>query len=291
MKLSQTLIEQCSLTLGQFDSERTNLLVTLFHHQNSCSQLTRYLDNLKDKFESLLTTKRDDDETYNDTPLTRIELATMIHFKQTFITNSLGTDEPKSMRRFSVEDELNLAYCFLLAQIDDRLKESHLNDLKLLFAIASPVHSLFDVFEKLGGDFSRFFSLLLQSKYFEKRVAMIDPLIQDFQSFIQRYEDFLHAFEKQYQPSNDTANNYSQTDAISNPNDTSPIMPLIPIVKIHEEIQPTGTVRFDQRSMRNKCCSSDDQTTSESSNTIITNIFNENGIAIGYSTKGVMCDN
>ena len=280
MKLSQTLIQQCSLTLGQFDSERTNLLVTLFHHQNSCSQLTRYLDNLKGKFESLLTTKRDDDETYNDTLLTRIELAIMIHFKQTFLSNSLGTDEPKSMRKFSVEDEMNLAYCFLLAQIDDRLKQTHLDDLKLLFSIASPVQSLYDAFEKLGGNFSRFFSLLLQVNYFGNRIVMIEPLIQGFQSFIQRYEDFLQTFEKQYQPSNDTANNYTQTDAISNPNDTSPIMPLIPIVKIHEEIQPTGTVRFDQRLIRNECWSSDDQTTSKSFNATFILDFNENSISI-----------
>lgn len=238
MNLSQTLIEQCSLTLGQFDSERTNLLVNLFHHQNSCSQLTRHLNNLKDKFENLLTTKHDDDESYNDTPLTRIELAIMIHFKQTFLSNSSGADEAKSTKRFSLEDELNLAYCFLLAQIDDRLKQTHLSDLKLLFSIRTPVDNLFNIFEKLGGDFPRFFSLLLKSNYFGNRIVMIEPLIRDFQSFIERYEDFLVTFEKQYQPSNDQ----TQTDAISNPNDTSPIFPLISIVKIDEEIQPTGIV-------------------------------------------------
>ena len=250
MQLSENLIRQCSLTLGQFDSERTNLLVTLFHHQNSCSQLTRLLNNLTEKFENLLTTKRDDDEVYNDTPLTRIELASMIHFKQTYLSEPLGRNERRAARKFSIEDELNLAYCFLLAQVDDRLKEEHLQDLRLLFAIQQPVQSLYNLFEKLGGNFSSFFSLLLQTKYFEKKVVMIVQLIHGFQLFIERYEDFLVNFEKQYQPPADAENNYTQTDALSNPNDTSFILPLIPILEIREQIQPIGKLSFDYRSTR-----------------------------------------
>jgi hypothetical protein len=41
MDISERTIKQCSLTLGQFDSESVNLLVTLYHHQNSCSPLIR----------------------------------------------------------------------------------------------------------------------------------------------------------------------------------------------------------------------------------------------------------
>lgn len=246
MHISENLIRQCSLTLGQFDSDRTNSLVTLFHHQNACSQLTRLLNNLKEKFENLLTIKRDDaDDVSNDTPLTRIELSTMIQFKMTYLMESLGRDERKLAKKFSVEDELNLSYCFLLAQIDDRLNEQHLQDLKLLFAIEQPIQNLYNLFEKLGGNFPRFFSLLLQIKYFDKKVVMIAQLIRDFQLFIQRYEDFLVTFEKQYQPPTGAENNDIQTDAVANPNDTSIILPLIPILGIREQIQATGKLSFD----------------------------------------------
>jgi hypothetical protein len=245
MDISEKLIRRCSLTLGQFDSVTTDTLVTLFHHQNACSQLTRLSNNFKEKFENLLTTKQDVDEIYNDTPLTRIELAVMIHFKQTYLAESDDQNQiMKTNIKFSIEMELNLAYCFLLAQCDDRLDDRHIDNLKLLFSIQQPVKSLFDIYTKLHGNFSNFFSLLIQSKYLETRHVIVQQLIQDFQPFIQRYEDFLITFEKYYKPSTGTGNIYTQTDAISNSNDnTLDILPLITVPKIREQIKPLGKFR------------------------------------------------
>lgn len=243
MNISEKFIRQCSLTLGQFDSETTNTLVTLFHHQDACSQLTCLSNNLKEKFENLLTTKRDVDEVYNDTPLTRIELAVMIHFKQRYLSESIIDNDQNQSKlniKFSIEIELNLAYCFLLAQCDDRLDDRHIEDLKLLFNIQQPVKSLFDIYGKLGGNFSNFFSLVIQSKYLEKRIVAVDQLIRDFQLFIKRYEDFLSTFEKYYKPLTGTGNNFTQTDNISNLNDTTEIFPLILIPKIREQIKPSS---------------------------------------------------
>jgi hypothetical protein len=223
MNISERSIQDCSLTLGQFDSRSVDILVTLFHHQNACSQLISLSNNLKEKFENLLTSKRDDDEEHNDTPLTRIELAIMIHFKRKYLSESLfdnDNNQLKSNRKFSIDDELNLAYCFLLAQLDDILSEESLQNLTFLFGIRQPVKSLFDIYEKLGEKFSNFFSRLIQCGYFAQYLIIADKLIRDFQLFIKRYEDFISTFEKHYKLLSDNENNDTQTDAILNQDDT-----------------------------------------------------------------------
>ncbi|CAF3577980.1 unnamed protein product [Rotaria sp. Silwood2] len=126
MDITEEFIEQCSLTLGQFDSHSVNLLVRLFHHQDDCTQLIVLSNILKEKFENLLTTKRDHDEKYNDTPLTRIELATMIYFKEKYLSELTLDNDNNQLKlniKFSIDNQLSLAYCFLLAQIDDRLSK------------------------------------------------------------------------------------------------------------------------------------------------------------------------
>lgn len=227
MEVSEKYIRQCSLTLGQFDSESVNILVTLFHHQNACSQLTCLSNNLKEKFENLLTTKTDNDgERSNDTPLTRIELAIMIHFKQKYLSEPFIDNDNNQLKlnmKFSIEDELNLAYCFLLAQIDDRVSEDLLSNLRFLLKIEQDVKSLFDVYEKLGENFPKFFSSLLQCKYFQENLVIAHQLIEKFQLFIKRYEDFIRIFAQNYKVLLPDNPNCIQTDAILNQNDTQEI--------------------------------------------------------------------
>jgi hypothetical protein len=231
MDISEIFIRQCSLTLDRFDSDSVNLLVTLFHHQNACSELIRLSTNLKEKFENLLTTKNDDDdEKCNDTPLTRIELAIMIHFKLKYLSDlSMDNDnnQLKSNIKYSTEDELNLAYCFLLAKIGDRVPESLLDKLKFYLEITESVTCLFDIYQKLGEEFSKFFSILIQCDYFVRNLVVAEQLIRKFQLFIKRYEDFLITFEKSYKLLPDHRNNYTQTDAILNENKTQEVSSLL----------------------------------------------------------------
>jgi tetratricopeptide (TPR) repeat protein len=219
-------IKQCSLTLGKFDSETVNVLVTLFHHQK-CSQLILLSNNLNEKFENLLTiNKANGNEASTDTPLTRIELAIMMHFKQKYLTDSIIDNDNKQLKsniKYSIDDELDIAYCFLLAQIDDRLSEEKLSEIKFLLGIRQDIKSLFDVYEKLNEKFPKFFSLLIQCGYFTQKLVIVDQLIRAFQLFIKRYEDFLNTFEKYFKISPDTANTYTQTDAILNQNNTNEI--------------------------------------------------------------------
>jgi hypothetical protein len=224
--ITEEYIKQCSLTLGQFDSDTVNLLVALFHHQNACSQLIFLSNNLKEKFENLLTTKTDNDEISNDTPLTRIELAIIIHFKQKYLTDSIvdhDKNQLKSNIKYSIDEELDVAYCFLLAQIDDRLSEDKLHEIKFLLGIRQDINSLFDIYEKLDEKFSKFFSLLIQCGYLAQKLVAADQLIRAFQLFINRYENFLITFEKHYKISPDNGNNYTQTDAILYQNNTNEI--------------------------------------------------------------------
>ncbi|CAF1131485.1 unnamed protein product [Rotaria sordida] len=220
--ITEKFIKQCSLTLGQFDSQSVNLLVRLFHNQDACRQLISLSNNLKEKFENLLTTKRDHDERYNDTPLTRIELAIMIHFKEKYLSELIidnDNNQLKSNIKFSIDDELNLAYCFLLAQIDDRLSKEKLNELKFLFNIRQSIDSLFDIYKNLNENFPKFFSLLIHCKFFAQKLVIVDQTIRNFQLFIQRYEDFIITFEKHYKSLLFNENNYTQTDAILDQND------------------------------------------------------------------------
>lgn len=219
-------IEQCSLKLGRFDSANVNLLVKLFHHQNTCSKLVLLSHNLKEKFENLLTTNRDNDENSTDTPLTRIELAIMVHFKDKYLSE-LSIDNDKNQLKpigmFSVDDELNSAYCFLLAQIDDRLSEEFLYGLKFLLGIRRPVHSLFDIYISSGRNFPSFFSLLIQNGNFAQNLVIADQTMRGFQLFIARYEDFLITFEKHYKILSENANNFNDTDAILNQTESQEI--------------------------------------------------------------------
>ncbi|CAF0754610.1 unnamed protein product [Rotaria sp. Silwood1] len=50
LDITKKFIEQCSSTLGQFDSECVNLLVRFFHYQDACTQLLVLSKNLKEKF-------------------------------------------------------------------------------------------------------------------------------------------------------------------------------------------------------------------------------------------------
>ncbi|CAF1284640.1 unnamed protein product [Rotaria sp. Silwood1] len=222
MNITEEFIKQCSLTLGQFDSYSVNLLVKLFHHQDACTQLVVLSNNLKEKFENLLTIKKDHHEKYYDTPLTRIELATMIHFKEKYLSELIidnDNNQLKSNIKFSIDNELSLAYCFLLAQIDDRLSQQKLNELKFLLKIRQPIDNLYDIYQNSGEKFPEFFSLLIQCQFFAQKLVLVDQTIRYFQLFIQRYEDFLITFEKHYKSLLYNENNNIQTDAILNQND------------------------------------------------------------------------
>ena len=218
LEITKQFIGQCSLTLGQFDSESVNLLVALFHHQSANSQLTHLSPTLKEKFQNLLTCKADDvDERSNDTPLTRIELATMIYFKQNYLAHAAANDAPERSRhhqRLSIEDELNLAYCFLLAAVDDRVSEHHLNEVKFFMKTRSPVTTLFDIYQDLGNSFSQFFAQLLQGRYLADRLVQVYQTILGFQLFIERYADFLLTFAEFYLPHSEKDDHSMQNDAI-----------------------------------------------------------------------------
>jgi hypothetical protein len=217
--ITEESIQQCALTLGQFDSESVNNLVTLFHHQDACSILTSSSNNLKKQFENLLTTGRDNDENCNDTPLTRTELAIMLHFKEKYLTQLTNdNNQSKSDRKLSIENELDIAYSYLLAQIDDRLSQKHLDHLKFLLKVQASVYNLFDIYQKLGEKFSNFFSLLIQCEYFARELVIADGIIRNFQVFIKRYEDFLVTFVKDYKSLSYNTNDYTQPDNVSNKN-------------------------------------------------------------------------
>ena len=222
--ITEETIRYCSLELGRFDSESINLLVTLFHHQDACQQLILLSNNLKEKFENLLTIKKDDDEKYNDTPLTRIELAIMIRFKEKYLSGAMmnnDINQRKSNINISINDELNFAYCFLLAQIDDRLSQENINELKFLFGIRQQsVDSLFDIYKELDEQISKFFSSLIQCDYFALRCVIVDQTIRNFQLFIRRYENFITTFEEYYKSLPDERTNDTQTDAILTQNNS-----------------------------------------------------------------------
>lgn len=226
--ITEESISQCSLTLGKFDSETVNLLVKLFHRQNTCSKLILLSNNLKEKFESLLTTKMNDDkddEKNNDTPLTRIELAVMIHFKEKYLSELMITDDNKQLNadiRFSIDNELNLAYCYLLSLIDDRLSEDDLDHLKFLLKIRSPVNSLFEMYTNSGQNVSNFIGSLIGCNYFKEKLVIMDQTMRAFQLFIKRYEDFLCIFQQNYKLL-DNESNSTQTDAIISQTDLQDI--------------------------------------------------------------------
>ncbi|CAF4061345.1 unnamed protein product [Adineta steineri] len=220
--ITNEFIEKCALILGQFDSKSVDLLVTLYHHQDASAQLINSPNKLKEKFENLLTTKQDNNEKHNDTPITRIELATIMHFKKKYLSETIidnDNNQLKTNMKFSIDDQLNYAYCALLALINDRLSvDKHLSDLKFLLNIKSPVQTLLDIYKGLCQKFPDFFSSLINCQYFAKNLVIIDETIRKFQLFIERYNDFLITFEKSYRLSSHNGYNYVQHDAISKQN-------------------------------------------------------------------------
>ena len=231
MHITAKLIENCSTKIGQLDSDSIHFLVNSFRHQNVCSKLLNLPNNLKEKFENLLTNKSDD-----DTALTKIELSIIIHFKNTYLSESFinnDNNQLKLNKKFSIDDELNFAYCFLLASIDDRLSYDKIDGLAFLFGIKQTVKSLFDIYETMGEKFSKFFSLLIQSGYFKQYLIIVDRIIRDFEEFIKRYEDFIITFEKYYILLPDNGNNYTQTDNILNQTRTQEVPSF--------QIKPSGT--------------------------------------------------
>ncbi|CAM4758749.1 unnamed protein product [Rotaria magnacalcarata] len=170
----------------------------------------------------------------------------MIHFKEKYLSESMvdyDNNQLKSNIVFSIDDELNLAYCFLLAQIDDRLSHEKLNEIKFLLNIRQPVESLFDVYRNLGTKFPRFFSLLIETNYFAQKLVVVDQIVRNFQSFVKRYEDFVVTFEKHYKLLSDTGNNNIQTDAIMNQNDPHEVSSFMMKLKSsnYENIKPLVT--------------------------------------------------
>ena len=224
-EITEQSVRQCSLTLGQFDRETVNILVTLFHHQSAGSDLTRLSNDLRAEFEQLLTCKPNEDENATDTPLTRVELAIMILFKQKYLSKLPMPEEASSeiTVEFSKDDELNLAYCFLFAQVDDRMSQEKLDSLAFLLSVRPPIHSLLDIYEKSHFSLPEFFCQLLQCRYFATNLVIVDQVIRSFQLFHRRYEEFLTNFERLYNPLSHAAGHRVATNAMLGPNDTDEI--------------------------------------------------------------------
>ncbi len=143
------------------------------------------------------------------------------HFKEKYLsqsTNDNDNNQLKSDRKLLIENELDIAYSYLLAQIDDRLSRKHLDHLKFLLNVPASVYNLFHIYQKLGENFSNFFSLLIRCEYFAKELVIADGIIRNFQVFIKRYEAFIITFAQQYKSLPDNTNSYTQIDAISNKN-------------------------------------------------------------------------
>ena len=225
LEITEQTIRRCSLTLGQFDRETVNLLVTLFHHQRAGSELSRLSNDLRAEFENLLTCKPKDDENALDTPMTRVELAIMIRFKQKYLSKLPMTEETSSEIpvQFSKDDELNLAYCFLFAQVDDRMSQEKLDSLGFLLSLRPPIHSLLDIYERSRLSIPEFFSQLLRCEYFAKKLVIVDQIIRNFERFHGRYEAFLTTFGRLYQPLSATARYRVPTNPMLDPDDTDEI--------------------------------------------------------------------
>jgi hypothetical protein len=259
--ITEHVIHRCSLTLGQFNSERVDLLVTLFHQSNLMSNLSLASNHFKTKFERLLTCRADDEHTFHDTPLNRIELAVIIHFKLKYLNRLSNTSQPNASMsnvRLSIDDELNLAYCFLLAQIDDRLTALQLDELRFFLKISLSVQNLFDIYKFYNEtNMSKFFTVLLQCGYLGKYHVSLDKLIRDFLVFLKRYDDFLVDFLDMFPLLSHEPNYRMETDAIINQDETNEISAYVSqfLTKGHEptksdtrsSIVTTGKNNFNER--------------------------------------------
>lgn len=220
MHITKGFVRDCSLILGRFDSVRVEKLVTLYQHQSSGSQLSLLSKEVREKFENLLTIKNTDQADY-PTPLTRVELAVMNDFKNKYLAEPVLNSEKKlskSSIQLYVNDELSSAYCYLLAQVDDRIVISNLNELKFILGIrmAQSPDDLFDIYQASGDEIANFFTRVRNCGYFQERNVIIIQLIESFQLFIQRYNEFLIIFQKCYQSSPEHGSQYTQIDAIMN---------------------------------------------------------------------------
>lgn len=216
-------IRRCSLTLGRFDSQIVDFLVTMFHKQGACTPLASSPNHLQGKFENLLTTKTDANEAHNDTPLTRIELAVLVQFKRKYLEGVLNVSleqyAPKATVPLAIDNELNQAYAFLFAYVDDRLSANeHLPALKFLSRVQEPVTSLFDIYERSSQSFADFFVTLLSYGYLAKELVAVDTNIRNFQLFIRRYEHFLLAFNESCQSLTHTDSKRAELDPITSEN-------------------------------------------------------------------------
>ncbi|UJR25256.1 hypothetical protein I4U23_006608 [Adineta vaga] len=246
--ITEETINRCSIRLGAFNSNSVDTLVRLLHHQDYCIQLTSAKNNLKEKFENLLTTKKDADPRYmfDDTPWTRIELAVVMAFKTKHLEEN--DDSNQTIRKLSINDELNIAYAFLLAQINDRLSLSHVKDLMFLLDLKGKADNLFHVYENSSQNFSNFCASLLHSEYFRKNLVIADEIIRKFQSFIERYEDFLITYDQFYKSTPEIKNDRASFDAMMKNNDNQqvfiPASTLLP--SIHEKPKPLISVPIKQ---------------------------------------------
>lgn len=208
-EINEEYIKRCSTTLGIFDSDTVNLLITLFRHQQPSPYFSQR-ETLREQFENLLSCDIEDENVNNDTSLTRIELTIMFNFKRKYLSDAKTTDP------FSFERELDLAYCVLLAQIDDHLASSQLNELKFLLGVRTQVETLFELFQAIGKKFAEFFTNLLNCGYFRTRLVADHALLENFQIFIRRYESFLLEFSKVNNFGSDQSTGSLRLDAVLN---------------------------------------------------------------------------
>jgi len=199
-KIDEQFIQQCSLTIGQFDSDIVNQLVPLYRDQRACVPFDHFPNEIREQFENLLSCQDINPDVDYDTPLTRIELAVMMHFKQTYLTRISPTFDPKQLKmslRFDFNDEISSAYCLLIAQIGDRMsRETHLPTLKFQMGLRGECRSLFELYVKSGQTFLKFVSNMIESRFFDTYLVRESRTLRDFQLFILRYEDFLKNFSR-----------------------------------------------------------------------------------------------
>ncbi|UJR24900.1 hypothetical protein I4U23_006266 [Adineta vaga] len=240
--ITEETINQCSIRLGAFNSNSVDTLVRLLHDQDYCIQLTSAKNNLKEKFENLLTTKKDADPSYmfDDTPWTRIELAVVMAFKTKHLEEN--DDSNQTMGKLSIDDELNIAYAFLLAQINDCLSVSHVENLMFALALRGKAYNLFHVYENSSQNFSNFFASLLHCDYLTENVVIVGEIIRKVQSFIKRYEDFLITYAKFYKSTPEVKNYLASFEAMMKNNDNRqdfiPAPTLLP--SVHEKPKPSS---------------------------------------------------
>ncbi|CAF0998253.1 unnamed protein product [Didymodactylos carnosus] len=204
--ISEAFIEDCRLTLGQWDAGNIETLGLLFKDQSSCPQLYNN-DALRKEFQSLLDF---DLNKHNDTPMMRITLSVMIRFKhvhlcaddfyrQIYLRSS--TPPSSNTRLFSIQQELSDAYCFLLAQVDNELTDPMLRNLQFYYAIQQPsIDSLLTLYNVLSRQncpytLEHFFNDFGNCYYVTKSLIKIYQLVENFKIFIKKYNKFLEMYQ------------------------------------------------------------------------------------------------